>query len=97
MSARKDSAFDRAAKAKPARATTSSADLAGRQAPQRKYTLRLDASDADQLDELILRARKQAERRIDRNALIRTLLDMCASDDDLLNRVLERLQLSDHR
>jgi 3-oxoacyl-ACP reductase-like protein len=85
MSGRTKTAFDRAAAAPPPPAQVLPAPPA---APAtRKYTVRLDAADADRFDELVLLARRRSGRRVEKSDLIRGLIRTATTYPELLDRL----------
>ena len=87
MSSARPNAFSRAKKAGAAKVSTSNTKpsvLTGR-----KFTVLFDASSADDFDSLVLEARRQSGRRIDKSEVVRALIDLTRNDPDLLQRVID--------
>src|SRR5664279_4957167 len=66
---------------------------AGMEEPKRsKYTLLLDAEEAVSLDQLVLSARRQLGRRVDKSTLLRVLVTLAADDPALLAQVVGEIR-----
>jgi len=59
---------------------------------QRKYTLLLDASIADDLDAALLQMRRQVGRPVDRSQVTRELYALLLEDPTLTEQVADRLR-----
>lgn len=57
-----------------------------------KYTLLLDAEEAVSLDQLVLSARRQLGRRVDKSTLLRVLVTLAADDPALLAQVVGEIR-----
>jgi hypothetical protein len=56
-----------------------------------KYTVLLSARVAMELDEDVLRLRREAARKVDKSEVIRTLVDLLHTDDTLFDQVKKRI------
>jgi hypothetical protein len=56
-----------------------------------KYTILLSPRVATELDEDVLRLRRQTGRKIDKSEIIRALVQLLHSDESLFNEVVGRL------
>lgn len=59
---------------------------------QRKYTLLLDATIADELDAALLQMRRQVGRPVDRSQVTRELYALLLEDPALAEQVADRLR-----
>jgi hypothetical protein len=59
---------------------------------QRKYTLLLDSSIADDLDAALLQMRRQIGRPVDRSQVTRELYALLLEDPTLADQVIDRLR-----
>jgi hypothetical protein len=57
-----------------------------------KYTLLLDPEEAVSLDQLVLSARRQLGRRVDKSTLLRVLVTLAADDPALLAQVVGEIR-----
>jgi len=56
-----------------------------------KYTVLLSTRVAMELDEDVLRLRREAARKVDKSEVIRTLVDLLHTDDTLFDQVKKRI------
>lgn len=56
-----------------------------------KYTVLLSTRVAMELDEDLLRLRREAARKVDKSEVIRTLVGLLHSDDTLFDQVKQRI------
>ncbi len=59
-----------------------------------KYTVLLSLRVAAEFDEDLLRLRRQTDRKVDKSEVIRTLVDLLHTDDELFVQVAGRISAS---
>lgn len=60
-----------------------------------KYTVLLSAHVAAELDEDLLKLRRQTGRKVDKSEVIRILIDLLHKDETLFDQVARRITLAD--
>jgi hypothetical protein len=89
--------FHRAAGSRPAAEAGGGQSVNPTKARLSKFTVNLDANDAEDFDAVVLAARRTLGRRVDKSEIVRAVIKLLGSDATLRQQVWDLVHLADDR